>query len=231
MARTSPTTNPDDEHRQAQILRRIEREHFTAFMNETPAKATDRPAENAARKPARTPGSTVAVVVSPRALGLGVIEVPAGPHAVRAACNGLGIEESAVAGTSTAEHELLQVWVRNTGSGPNPTAERCCGWISSEAWIPIESPESLARMTERAATCEAVNLLAAADRLDRTSPEERAMQQLEAGTSTGVLPASREQLETLARAATAARRAAKRMRARMQRHQVVRLGQGARPRR
>ena len=231
MANKRTRGGESEEQRQAAILRQVERAHFGAFMHDTPGKAGERPAEETARAPARTPGSLAAVLVNPGTLGLGVIEVPVGPDAVERACEGLGINRSRVAGTSSAERELVQVWVRNTGTGPHETAERCWGWLSGDAWIPIESPESLAATLERAPGCEPVDLLAAAQRLDRTSPGERALRRLETATSDGVEPPSRERLEAVARETAAARRAEQRMHARRQRRLVMPMGQGARARR
>ena len=220
------TTTRDEDRRQSRILKALEEQHFAAFAHEKAATPGSKPIEFVARRPARTPGCREALLVCPLALGLGVAELPAGDRPAEAAAAALRIDPGATAGICRAEQEIDQVWMRAQPPEIGATCERAFGWLSRDAWVPVETPEALAAIIEAIPKLPAVDFRQLAKQTGRGQPDEAAFGRLEAMLAAGTEPPPPDVLEAAARAAVRARRAQQRMDRRLRREVL----QGAGPR-
>ncbi len=213
------TTGQNEDRRQSRILKALEEKHFAAFAHEKAARPGSKPMEFVARRPARTPGCREALLVCPSALGLGIAELPAGDRPAETAAAALGIDPATIAGVCRAEQEIDQVWMHARPPEIGATCERWFGWLNQDAWVPVETPETLAAIIEAARTLPAVDFWELTEQAGRGRPDEIALARLE--TMLGALADGIEltpgELEAAAWAAVRARRARQRMDRRLRR--------------
>ena len=205
-----------EDQRQARILAKMERRKMNGFQHETPADANEQSAEHVARRPERTRGSKSAVWINPSMFGLGVIEVPTCVHPQELVADALHVKPGCLIGTMKSEEELDQVWVHAHDSVLLDRRERAIGWLSHDAWVPLELPVLLEQMLEYGPALPSIDMLEAFYETAAGRPAETTLAELERVVIHNDVRGSHEQIEAVAIAAARAQRAQQRMNRRHQ---------------